>query len=180
MGVASNLLTVYKQKMEFGISLDPSSVPQRHALYDSDEEDEQIDTQQADFVFQPSTLDSIHKNNTLVVAIGQTACIFAKSLFTLSPLSTLEASTRGIFQGTYFPKTGEASCLVSELMCADEGDAVFCLHENSLKPEHVNAWFKKVNCFLHVFTHKLYLHSFRAVLRTIICLKSLQFLMSCN
>lgn len=153
MGVASNLLTVYKQKMEFGISLDPSSVPQRHALYDSDEEDEQVDTQQADFVFQPSTLDSTHKNNTLVVAIGQTACIFAKSVFILSPLSTLEASTRGIFQGTYFPKTGEASCLVSELMCADEGDAVFCLHENSLKPEHVNAWFKKVNCFLHVFTH---------------------------
>ncbi len=131
--------------MEFGISLDPSSVPQRHALYDSDEEEEQTESLKANFIFQPPPESvQIHKSYSLVVAVGSIPCIFARSHFILSPLLTLEASTRAIFQGMYFPKSSQESCLVSELMNADGGDVIFCLHEKNLKSEHVNAWSKKV------------------------------------
>ncbi len=129
--------------MEFGISLDPSSVPQRHALYDSDEENEQSDLLKANFVFH-SPLDSAHKSHSLVLAVGPTACIFAKSHFVLSLFTTLETTTQTMFQGMYFPKSQEGLCLVSELMGADGGDVIFCLHEKNLKPEYVNAWSKKV------------------------------------
>lgn len=133
--------------MEFGISLDPSSVPQRHALYDSDEEeDEQADSLKPDFVIQPLPCpDSKHKSHSLLLAIGPTACIFAKSHFILSPFSTIMASTQTIFQGMYFPKSEKQSCLVSELLYADGGDVIFCLQENILKVDHVNTWSKKVS-----------------------------------
>lgn len=132
--------------MEFGISLDPSSVPQRHDLYDSDEGDEPGDTHQiTELTFNPPSLKDIHKNHALVIAIGQIACIFVKSHFVLSPLCSLEASTQTIFKGMYFPKHGDGLCLVSELLNCDGGDTVFCIHERWLKPEYVNTWSKQVH-----------------------------------
>ena len=132
--------------MDFGISLDPSSVPQRHALYDSDEEEgDETEIQQPELVFAPPTQD-ITQSNTLVVAVETTACLFVRSHFMLTPLCSLEGSTQAVFKGTYFPKSGDKRCVVSEVVRADGGgEVVICLHERSVKSEHINAWAKMVN-----------------------------------
>jgi len=138
--------------MEFGISLDHSAVTQRHSLFDSDEEDELDKPDIVKLEFSAPILRKIH-TQTLLFAFGQTACVFAKSYFNMSPMHTLNADTQAMFQGSYFPKDNAKPGVVSELF-SPEGDMVVCLHEKNLKLEHVNIWCEKVCVLGHRYKDK--------------------------
>ena len=147
--------------MEFGLYVDPSSLTQRHALYDSEEEEENgketVDITRSDAGTAP-----IKEGGTLIVAVGTTASIFVQSYLAVvdGPLCSLVANSPTVFKGKFFPSPrrshadetkSEDSVCVSEVFAAktnseEKGSCCVCVHEKNLKPEYCNAWASKVKC----------------------------------
>ena len=131
------------------ISLD---VAQRHTLYDSDEEDEVIENAAEIFsVTSQAKLQELSKP-TLLIAVGQTAAIFAKSYLFLEPepLSVMTTSSQKVFKNRFFAEkaTDDVLC-VSELYVAklkSPGNSfLVCIHEQPLNSEYCNLWSLKVS-----------------------------------
>ncbi len=152
--------------MEFGISLDPLLVAQRHALYDSDEEEEEITgTSDVFSVRSPEAATPERQTRTLLIALGAAAVTFARSHLDLSdqPIFRLLSRTSRVVKGQHFPAHGRTELEgdgeeeeVVEVSLAHEakgkpggeseeaGRFVVCIHEKALKSEYCNLWAAKV------------------------------------
>lgn len=136
--------------LDFGISLDPSAVTQRHTLYDSDEEETEIEN--IDEIFSVADSDSQKPGCTLILTVGQTASIFARSYFELEtdPVCKVTSKTPTVIKDKYFPSSSDQSTTtISEVYeaktasgCTDE--YLVCVHERELKSEYLNIWCSKV------------------------------------
>lgn len=149
-------------KMEFGLYVDPIVLTQRHTLYDSDEEENEAE--KTEVTITASRSDSkapIGEGGTLLVAVGPTASIFAKSypLLVDRPSCSIVANSQTALQGKYFPptksresaeKVGEDVVCLSEVYAVkseasrEGGNCFVCAHEKPLKPEYCNIWASKV------------------------------------
>lgn len=151
--------------MDFGISLEASSVIQRHSLEDSDEEEEEsgIDTPQTEYFISPDktcTL-GLHGGN-LILALGHAASIFVKSFLTLEaiPSCTIKTNSPTVFKDKYFstsPKTEVVSeGFVVKGKTPESENFLVCTHEQPLTSLHCNSWCARVSmhgvslwCFNH-------------------------------
>ena len=151
--------------MEFGLYVDPGVLTQRHTLYDSDEEENETEKDKVTITVTESANDSkvpVSEGDTILIAVGLTASIFAKSYPVLAtePNCSIVANSQTVFQGNFFPRGGrgrEASekvcddvvCLsevypVKSEASGDGGNYFICVHEKPLKPEYSNTWASKV------------------------------------
>lgn len=139
--------------MDFGISLDPLAVPQRHTLYDSesDEEDEQhqnrIDQLRSVFTVDKREKSEVLTGKSLLVGIGTTAAVFVRSFLHLrkEPSFSVKGDTGSVLAGKHFPmgKDKEDVTVVYEVEGA-AGKWVVCVHEGELRVEYSNFWTEKV------------------------------------
>ena len=153
--------------MEFGLYVDPIVLTQRHTLYDSDEEENE--TEKTEVAITASQSDSklpVSEGGTLLIAVGLTASIFAKSypLLVDRPSCSIVANSQTVLQGKYFPPKGQetAEKVHDDVVCLSEmyavkseasgegGNCFICAHEKPLKPEYCNAWASKVCDIVHV------------------------------
>ena len=138
--------------LDFGISLDAAAVTQRHTLYDSDEEDEEIGDVNSVFSINattPAKLDGA----TLLVAVGPTASIFARSYFILEsePLYLISGSDK-VVQRPYTAikkdSDDKTTVTISEIFSAKRNTPgspfLVCVHEKPLASEYCNIWCAKV------------------------------------
>lgn len=149
--------------MEFGISLDQLLVAQRHTLYDSDEEEEEV--KGADELFSVGLADGpplAGEKCSLLIALGEAAVTFVRSYLDLQehPTFNLVSRTSKVLKGLHFPAHGgkeesdkESSLAVSSAYVAREkqcdskegGQIMVVTHDKPLKPEYCNLWAAKVN-----------------------------------
>ena len=141
---------------DIGIALD---VTQRHALYDSDEEEETEENVSGCFSVSSETQLQGLSECTLLIAVGQTAAIFTKSNLILEPepFSVIAANSLKGLKDKYFAEKGvleEGEVLpVSELYRArkkstNSRPVLVCIHEQSLNSEYCNPWSQKVCVYL--------------------------------
>ena len=147
VGVAD---TCRQKAMEFGISLDPLAVVQRHALYDSesDEESEQQPQESSEvFTFDGrGKRGDILKGKTLLVAVGGSASVFVRSFVRLreEPLLSLQADVGRVEKGSHFPK-GNAIKEITVFRDTEENtELLICTHPTELTIEFCNKWTEKV------------------------------------
>ena len=147
--------------MEFGLYVDPSSLTQRHALYDSEEEEEN-GKEAVDITISDAGTAPIKEGDTLIVAVETTASIFVQSYLAVvdGPVRSLVANSPTVFKGKFFPsprsshadeKKSEDPVCVSEVFAAktnseEKGSCCVCVHAKPLKPEYCNTWASKVKC----------------------------------
>lgn len=154
--------------MEFGLYVDPAVVTQRHALYDSDEEDVETEKEEINISFSDCR-SSIAEGGTLLIAVGLTTSIFVQSYPVLESESccSILANSETIFKDKYFPsgsqeRKGSRDDLtrLSEVYgvkngasgTRSRGNCFVCVHEKPLKADYCNMWASKVWCE-YVFTH---------------------------
>ena len=135
---------------EFGITLDSSRVPWRHALYDSeDEEDEHTNSKDLfyfDVVFEGKKFDAA----TLIVCVGTLASDFAVSHLLqrgTQPSYTLCTNIRSAVYPRYseVPEKGEGDKVVSSFYeQREDGNRVVVVHSKELKRGMEMAWAEKV------------------------------------
>ena len=142
----------------FGISLDPLAVPQRHALYDSDEEQE---GEEAGKQGELSSVFSVRGDSTrplegkkLAVAVGSTASVFLRSFLRLREETVLSVHAEGdrVSEGRFFPSAGGSQAVSRLIPVEGGGQWVACVHETVLRVELCNLWAEKVRreCWLSV------------------------------
>ena len=136
---------------DFGISLDASAVAQRHTLYDSDEEEEEIGDVKS--ILTISATSAKLDGATLLVAVGQTASIFAKSNFILEsdPLYVISGPDKVLQHPDAASRKAadeKTSVTVSEIFSAKTNvpgsPFLVCIHEKPLASEYCNIWCAKV------------------------------------
>lgn len=146
--------------MDFGISLDPLAVPQRHALYDSESEEEgEQETQSESEVFR---VDKIGEDGeflagkALLLALGNTASVFAKSFIRIreEPFLSLRTDVSRVKSNSPRGKGAED---VTHFYYSQEESSKWavCLHAAELQAEHCNHWADKVGSgsyFSHILT----------------------------
>lgn len=135
---------------EFGITLDSSRVPWRHALYDSeDEEDDHPNSKDPfyfDGVFERKKFDAA----SLIVCVGTLASDFALSHLLqrgTQPSYTLCTSIRSSVYPRYseVPEKGEGDKAVSSFYeQGGDGNRVVVVHSKELKRGMEMAWAEKV------------------------------------
>ena len=142
--------------MDFGISLDPSSVVQRHSLEDSDEEEDESETvgNATETFTVPNRRDQLDPAGKLIIAIGQPAVIFIKSYLDLEPLPSYTISTKTLtaFKDKHFSSGThhqDDTYTVSEGSDAkrtgsDVGRCLVCTHQQPLNSKYCNLWCSKV------------------------------------
>lgn len=139
--------------MDFGISLDPLAVPQRHTLYDSesDEEDEQhqnrVDQLRSVFAVDKREKSEALTGKSLLVGIGTTASVFLRSFVHLQqePSFSVKSETGKVLAGKHFPSGKDKEDIT--VFYGVEGAAekwVVCVHEVELRVEYSNVWTEKV------------------------------------
>ena len=137
--------------MDFGISLDPLDVAQRHSLYDSESEEESEQEHQNETdVF---TVDGRGEDRNflagrgLLLAFGSTASVFARSFVRLreEPFLSLQADASRAKRGTNFPR-GKGAKNITHFQYTEEEDPkwIVCVHDTELLVEHCNHWAEKV------------------------------------
>ena len=147
---------------DLGIVLDPYTVTQRHALYDSDEEEETEENVSGCFSISSETQLQELSGCTLLIAVGQIAAIFTKSYLILEPepFSVITTNSLKALKDKYFAEKGvlaEGEVLpVSELYRARKRSAssrpvLVCIHEQPLNSEYCNPWSQKVHIYLSWF-----------------------------
>ena len=138
--------------LDFGISLDAAAVTQRHTLYDSDEEEEEIGDLNSAFTISATTSAKLD-GATLLVAVGSTASIFARSYFILEPdpLCLISGSDKVVQQPyTAIKKSSDdkTTVTVGEIFSAKRSVAgspfLVCTHEKPLASQYCNIWCAKV------------------------------------
>ena len=133
--------------MEFGLSLDALSVPQRHAFYDSDEEEEE-EKRITSQLSNPFACDPPHalRGKTLLLALGTTASVFLRSYLCLreGTVFSLRAEGRAL-RGKPFSGGAGEQLVVSEGLCVyGREECVVCVHEKELQLELCSQWVEKV------------------------------------
>ena len=134
--------------MDFGISLDPLAVPQRHTLDDSESDEES--EQQLQVETEVFTVGECGKNKpslegkAVLVGVGGTASLFLRSFLSLREepafsLRTEADKTQEVFIGkgtlrdvtAFHDVEGASSCIA-------------CVHGAELRLEYCNHWTEKV------------------------------------
>jgi hypothetical protein len=137
--------------MDFGMSLDPLSVPQRHTLYDSDSDEEreqqEPQTDSDEFTLEPSGDLAAHlAGKALLVGVGATASAFLRSFVCLSnePSFTVQADAETVGKGAHFRKGKQRIATAIHSTVGGAGSWVACAHPGELRPEYCNRWTEKV------------------------------------
>lgn len=124
---------------DFGITLDPTYILQRHTLEDSDEEETE---KNADFVIVPGT--SSRLDSSLIFAFGTPASIFANSYLKLenSPVHEIKSSHITVYKDKAFPVSDKEEIVVSEIFNVEcrEGSCSVCIHKSELKSVYCQEW----------------------------------------
>ena len=140
--------------LDFGISPDPLAVPQRHALYDSDdsEEDEPAVDKAPSPPHSVFSLENGDTNGqslsgkTLSVGVGSTASLFLKSFLHLretAPFS-VRADLDKVFPNRFSSGRGVGN--VSTAFVAEGGrEWKVYLHESEIRPELCHLWAEEVS-----------------------------------
>jgi hypothetical protein len=142
--------------MDFGISLDASSVSQRHCFEDSEDSDEdEVDTEQTHIFTSPNggARDSVLRGTNLIIAIGLSPSIFIKSYLNLKLVSsyTVATNTPALFKDRHFSSSTESPTMTVsegfEVGCRSPESEVFlaCTHEQQLNSKYCNLWCAKVS-----------------------------------
>lgn len=150
--------------MDFGISLDPSSVAQRHCLEDSDEEEEddiKSDGNEADIFTVPEKTSSGSGPgvNTVIFTIGLPASIFIKSYLNPESIPSFKTTTNfpTVFKDKFF--TTSTPQTVDEVFEVQNKGFRVCVHKQQLTPQHCSLWCDRVSvtstnlgaCFIYQF-----------------------------
>lgn len=139
--------------LDFGISLDPSAVPQRHSFEDSDEED--LGKDEVELTVSPSSATPVEigQRSNVIFVFGQIASIISKSFFTLhdSPSCQILCDSITVYRDKLFPavscERSKCSQTVSEVFGIESKDGKtysLCVHEARLKSQYCNNWCLKV------------------------------------
>ena len=137
--------------MDFGISLDPLAVSQRHELYDSESEEEEDETgeqNRADPAPEEGSGDFI-TGRSLIIGLGSTASVFVRSFVCLreSPSLSLPAEAAEIRAGEKNAQSGhEREEIAAVELYETQGNSqwVVCAHSKELRAENCNRWTEKV------------------------------------
>lgn len=124
---------------DFGITLDPTSILQRHSLEDSDDEDAE---KNAEFAIVPGT-PSV-SSSKVIFAFGTAASVFASSYFKLEnlPAQQIKSGHITVYKDKSFPTTGKENPVVSEVYnveCSKETCSL-CIHKSELKSVYCQEW----------------------------------------
>ncbi len=141
--------------MDFGMSLDSSSVGQRHCFEDSDDEEENSSSElsiiRESFTLFPENIEKGQSTTVLFITIGDAASIFAKSYFSLKsiPSSKILANSVTVFKNKFFPGNKiSPTHTVSEFLNIepkDEGsNLTLCDHPEMLNSQYSNVWCAEV------------------------------------
>ena len=142
------------RKMEFGLSLDPLSVPQRHTLYDSesDEEKEPQPQSELDSVFavdgrNTNVEERFLTGKGLVVAVGSFASVFVRSFVRLRTelLCSVRADAGKVQRGKHFSCGSGAEEITHFHEVEGNAEWVVCSHDKELRIEYCNSWTEKVH-----------------------------------
>ena len=145
---------VYRSRMnDFGISLDPSAIPHRHTLEDSDEENGIKD--EAELILSPSTatLVKLGQSSYAIFAFGHAASIFATSFFTVihDTLCQILSDSVTVFKDKSFPvvrcEHNEGRHVISKMFGIESKDCKtfsLCVHESRMKSQYCHNWCSKV------------------------------------
>lgn len=140
--------------MDFGISLDPLAVPQRHTLYDSESDSES--EQQQSKADEHSSVFAVDgrgviadgkclTGKTLLVAVGSTASAFVKSFVHLREETLFSVRADAEVQRGKLFSSGKGEKDIS--LCYEveaTAEWVVCAHETELRIEYCNFWTEKV------------------------------------
>ena len=140
---------------EFGISLDASAVTQRHTLYDSDEEENDIKNPEEIFHVTDTSGPTPDKSGCiLLITVGQAASIFVRSYCVVddTPVSRITSAQPTVIKDKYFSDNGgdsDQSVTISEVYSPKttdgcDGKYFVCVQEKQLKSEYLNIWCSKV------------------------------------
>ena len=134
-------LLVSMASLLFGLSLDPSAVPQRHCFYESDEEEEETDQQP---LFKFSRREDAVKTSCLILCTSATASAFIRSHLCVEeePFATISCVSRSkILEGHQFDSGQlDSSDQVTSFYWTKGKNAVVCSHEQGLNADVCNAW----------------------------------------
>ena len=139
--------------MEFGLSLDPLAVPQRHTLYDSesDEEKEPQTQSELDSVFavdgrSTNVEERFLTGKGLVIAVGSSASVFVRSFVRLRAelLCSVRADAGRVQRGKHFSNGSGAEEITQFHEVEGNAEWVVCSHDKELRIEYCNLWTEKV------------------------------------
>ena len=139
---------------EFGITSDSSRVPWRHALYDS--EDEEDDHSNSKDLFYFDTLFEGKKSDgaDLIVCVGMLASDFATTHLLQrgsQPSYALCTSNLGVVYPRYanVSEKGEGGKTVSSFYTLEQGDSkrIIVVHSKELRRGMEMPWAEKVRCY---------------------------------
>jgi hypothetical protein len=134
--------------MDFGISLDPLAVSQRHALYDSDSEDEEDESQRpADSGGKRSS--DFLTGRPLLIGVGSTASLFVRSFVCLGDAPSLSLPSEPVARGkgSQFvdDRRGPHEVAAVEFYVAEgNGEWVASVQPALQRAEYSNRWTEKV------------------------------------
>ena len=138
--------------MDFGISLDPLAVSQRHALYDDSESEEEAEAEREQL---PPTLAEERPANAefltgrfLIIGLGSTASVFLKSFVCLRDTPSLSLPATEISAEEKRERFGGRG--VQEISAVDfyeAADWVVCAHSKELRAEYSNRWAEKASSY---------------------------------
>ena len=138
--------------LQFGLSLDPYSIPQRHCFYDSDEEEQDSNQEFISISGNPQCI-----TNLLIISTSKIAGAFLKSHVMLNPLDPVSVITcrqpvktlKGrCFYGNKERDMGdidEEQVKLAELYeTAGQSDVSVCVMTDNLKEDFCNELSRKV------------------------------------
>lgn len=137
---------------DFGISLDSSAVIQRHTLYDSEDEEENVESQKPTFIKFAFNVSAgrITEDVPSIITVGQPASIFVKSHFIPKdqPQSNLISYTNTSEEdesGLVCDQRDQGNVYLAEARKGGSAETQFYVHDKNLKPEFVNVWCAEVS-----------------------------------
>ena len=151
MGVADTCRN--SAEMEFGLSLDPLAVPQRHTLYDSESEEEtepqpQSELDSALVVDGRSTNfeEGFLAGKRLLVAVGSSASVFVRSFIRLrgESLCSVRADAAKVQKGKHFSSGNGTEEITQFHEVEGNTEWAVCYHDTELRLEYCNLWTEKV------------------------------------
>ena len=151
MGVADTCRN--SAEMEFGLSLDPLAVSQRHTLYDSESEEETEPQSQSEldsaFVVDGRSTNFEERflaGKRLFVAVGSSASVFVRSFIRLreESLCSVRADAAKVQKGKHFSSGNGTEEITQFHEVEGNTEWAVCYHDTELRLEYCNLWTEKV------------------------------------
>ena len=152
-----------EREMDFGISLDPLAVSERHALFDSDSDEEEDENQQPheplgepdDSGGQRQSSDFL-TGKTLIIGIGSTGSVFVRSFVRLGDAPSLSIPAEAVVgkrKRDVHDRRGPHEISAVEFYEAAEGkdECVVSVQPKLQRVEYSNHWTEKVICVSCVY-----------------------------